>query len=299
MFLTGCSLQQFITECVLPLSLCFPVPVISIPHEPTHSPKNTRSRPLCFAMLAIVGGSSLLGSSMFSALERREVPTSGGPVVVLCGPSLVFVQRHRTLRSQAYELPHDVRHAAIAEALAALGVTRVLGVASVGSLSARLPPGTVCVPHDYFNLWGVRSGLPDERAHIAPCYDEDTRSLVKAVVAEQTGMQPCDGVYVQTRGPRFETKAEVKFLATLGEVVGMTGADEATHMQERGLRYGALCMVDNWGNGVSPDFELSLEAFRQLVKDNEDTVQRLVAAVAAAHAAQHTAAWRAERELRE
>jgi 5'-methylthioadenosine phosphorylase len=92
------------------------------------------------------------------------------------------------------------------------------------------------VPHDYFNVWGVRSGLTDERAHIAPAYDEDTRSLVSAAVAKQTGKPPSDGVYVQTRGPRFETKAEVRFLAGLGEVVGMTGADEATHMQERGLK---------------------------------------------------------------
>ncbi len=116
-----------------------------------------------------------------------------------------------------------------------------------------------------------------------------------AAAAQETGRAAAEGVYVQTRGPRFETKAEVRFLAGLGEVVGMTGADEATHMQERGLPYAALCMVDNWGNGVSPDFTLSLEAFRQLVKDNEGTVQRLVAAVSALH----TADWRTKRELRE
>jgi purine nucleoside phosphorylase len=65
----------------------------------------------------------------------------------------------------------------------------------------------------------------------------------------------------------------------------MTGADEATHMQERGLRYAALCMVDNWANGVSPGFALSLEAFRALVHANESLVQQLVAAVMAAHQA--------------
>lgn len=50
-------------------------------------------------------------------------------------------------------------------------------------------------------------------------------------------------VYVQTRGPRFETVAEVRFLATLGHIVGMTGAHEATYCQERGLRYASVCMV--------------------------------------------------------
>ncbi len=76
-------------------------------------------------------------------------------------------------------------------------------------------------------MWGVSSGLSDERSHIAPCYDEELRSLLLRVV----GNQAKSGVYVQTRGPRFETRAEVRFLATLGDVVGMTGADEATHMQ--------------------------------------------------------------------
>jgi hypothetical protein len=58
-------------------------------------------------------------------------------------------------------------------------------------------------------------------------------------------------------------------------------------------------MVDNWGNGVSPEFQLSLEAFRQLVKDNEESVPHLVAAVVAAHNAQHIATCTAEREVRE
>jgi purine nucleoside phosphorylase len=98
-----------------------------------------------------------------------------------------------------------------------LGATRVLGVASVGSLSPALPPGSVCVPDDYFNVWGVISGLTDERAHIAPCYDAEVRALVAAAV-EGVGRRPLPGVYVQTRGPRFETKAEVRFLATIGQV---------------------------------------------------------------------------------
>ena len=36
------------------------------------------------------------------------------------------------------------------------------------------------------------------------------------------------GVYVETRGPRFETPAEIRWLATLGDIVGMTAASEAT-----------------------------------------------------------------------
>jgi len=31
------------------------------------------------------------------------------------------------------------------------------------------------------------------------------------------------GVYLQSMGPRFETKAEIRFMSTVGDVVGMTG----------------------------------------------------------------------------
>jgi purine nucleoside phosphorylase len=45
------------------------------------------------------------------------------------------------------------------------------------------------------------------------------------------------------------------------------------------VRYAVLCMADNWANGVNSDFELSLTAFRDLVKKNEHTVQTLVESI--------------------
>jgi 5'-methylthioadenosine phosphorylase len=186
---------------------------------------------------------------MFEGLEQRTVDTSHGAVVVHAGRGVIFVQRHRTTTAQTYELPHEVRHAAIAEALEKLGCQQTVGVCSVGALKPTTPPGTVVVADDYFNLWGVRSGFTDERAHIAPLLDPTLRARLMTLTPDAH-----KGVYVQTRGPRFETRAEVRFLATLGEVVGMTGADEATHCQERGIAYAMLCMVDNWVRVLSPVF---------------------------------------------
>ena len=219
-------------------------------------------------LLGIIGGSSLLGCSLFQGLETRTVDGT----VVHVGRGVVFVQRHKTTPEQTYELPHNVRHAAIAKTLVSMGCTQVVGVCSVGALNQSVPPGTVLVCDDYVNLWGVQSGLNDERAHIAPTLDQALRKRLLSLHADARD----SGVYVQTRGPRFETKAEVRFLATLGDVVGMTGAHEATHCQEVGLAYAMLCMVDNWGNGIGPD-ELSLDSFRALVHANEGTVQAIVA----------------------
>jgi len=80
---------------------------------------------------------------------------------------------------------------------------------------------------------------------------------------------------VQTRGPRFETKAEIKVLATYGNIVGMTGADEATLCKEAGLPYMCVCMVDNFANGVQGE-ALEFQHFKDGQKKNLVGVEKVV-----------------------
>ena len=66
-----------------------------------------------------------------------------------------------------------------------------------------------------------------------------------------SGQAPRDGgVYWQTRGPRFETPAEIRLIAAHADVVGMTIASECIVAGELGLDYAALCVVDNLANGI-------------------------------------------------
>jgi 5'-methylthioadenosine phosphorylase len=57
-------------------------------------------------------------------------------------------------------------------------------------------------------------------------------------------------VYWQTNGPRFETPAEIALIAAHADLVGMTLAAECTVAGELGLRYAAVCIVDNLANGI-------------------------------------------------
>ena len=82
-------------------------------------------------------------------------------------------------------------------------------------------------------------------------------------------------VYVQTRGPRFETKAEIRIIRQWGDVVGMTAAHEADLCTELGLRYNSLGTVDNYANGLEGT-EISYARFRELVKDSQARVDRLL-----------------------
>lgn len=88
-----------------------------------------------------------------------------------------------------------------------------------------------------------------------------------------------EGSYAQTLGPRFETPAEIKALAVLGNsVVGMTCADEAILCKEMGLPYAVVCIVDNMANGVIAD-KLTFESFKEAVRSNKMLVEKIAVGV--------------------
>jgi 5'-methylthioadenosine phosphorylase len=160
-----------------------------------------------------------------------------------------IVQRHGTVDA-TYVLPHEIDHAANLRPLAEQGCDRVLAIGSVGSLSPELPVGSLLCPDDFIALGIGPSIFADARAHSAPGFDPRWRGEV--IEAWQgSGQAPRDGgVYWQTRGPRFETPAEIRLIAAHADVVGMTIASECVVAGELGLDYAALCVVDNLANGI-------------------------------------------------
>jgi 5'-methylthioadenosine phosphorylase len=160
-----------------------------------------------------------------------------------------IVQRHGDVDS-AYVLPHEIDHAANLRPLLEQGCDRVLAIGSVGSLHEELPAGSLLCPDDFIALGIGPSVFADARAHSAPGFDPRWRGEV--IEAWRAGGQAPrnGGVYWQTRGPRFETPAEIRLIAAHADVVGMTIASECVVAGELGLDYAALCVVDNLANGV-------------------------------------------------
>jgi 5'-methylthioadenosine phosphorylase len=165
-------------------------------------------------------------------------------------------------------------------ALEGLGVRIALGLTSTGSLDPDLRPGDVVVPDDYLSRHAPPTFCEDEPLHIVPELDPVGRGwLLEAArsACQETGGQVRDGgVYAETRGPRFETKAEIRSLARDATIVGMTLASEATLFQERGIPYAGLCVVDNWANGLGVE-PLSMEGFRRQQAANGALVRRILA----------------------
>lgn len=160
-----------------------------------------------------------------------------------------LVQRHQA--DGEFVLPHEIDHAANLRPLVEQGCDRVLAIASVGSLRADLPVGTLVCPDDFIALHVSDSIYADARAHTAPSFAAHWRAELLAAWAEGAETPVDGGVYWQTIGPRFETPAEIRMIAAHADVVGMTIASECVIAGELGLEYAAVCVVDNLANGLA------------------------------------------------
>lgn len=227
--------------------------------------------------LAVIAGSGVSIDDLAPEGDDREVRLDETPVTVRESGAVVVLGRHGPERSTP---AHRIDHGANMAAIEHLGCERVLAVASSGSLRRDWPVGTVVLPDDFFAPWVAPSRYDDTRGHTVPGFDMRWRARVRDTWRDVATTPIIDGgVYVQTSGPRFETPAEIRFLSTVGDLVGMTVASECVLAKEFGLAYATVCMIDNMANGLD-DVALSLDEFQRGVASNRDQlvadVRRLV-----------------------
>jgi 5'-methylthioadenosine phosphorylase len=193
------------------------------------------------------------------------------PVEATEGGDLVGIPRHGFDRSTP---AHLVDHTANIRAACELGCNRVLALGSAGSLDKDLKVGTLICPTDFYAPEVAPSFYTDARGHTVAGFDSEWRRIVISAWGSLTGTELEDGgVYAQTRGPRYETPAEVRALAEHADMVGMTLAAETVLAGEAALAYAAVCTIDNLANGIS-DKVLTVNEYR---RGRDRTARKLAA----------------------
>ncbi len=215
-------------------------------------------------MLGIIGGTSLFFTE-WPDLEERRIITPYGPADLLCG-EVVVLQRH-----QKGSPSHRINFRANMAALAISGVDRVISIGSVGSLTPKLTPGSLLIPTDYIHTGPIPSIHNHDIVHVRPeISSELSQHLVRLVPEARLG-----GVYVQSRGPRLETVAEVKMFSGMGDVVGMTMASEATLARELDMAFASICNVDNYAHGLGGEV-LTYEHILLTARQHQDRTSEIV-----------------------
>lgn len=227
------------------------------------------------ALLGIISGTIFLQvPGILDSPEERRVDTNHGPAQVFLTERVAFIARHGT-SDEAYILPHRINHAANFSALKSLGVEEVIAVHSTGSLKRALKPGMLVVPDDFIMLSPGPTALEGKGAHVAPALDAGVRERWLAA-GRDCGFEVADGgVYWQTTGPRFETKAEIRLMAQAADLVGMTLASEAVVARELDMAYASLCSIDNYAHGIV-DEPLDVENVLVNARRNGEAVVRVV-----------------------
>ncbi len=221
--------------------------------------------------VAFISGTSIVNSTLFEKWEVRTLQTPYGPVTYKARGNHALINRH------GYGVPlppHSINYRANIRAVADLGFEEVVSFNSVGSLKRELPPGTLISCSDYVSLQSPPQTFHDQELKGgAPGISNVLIPMITSALAPEFIFE-LGKIYVQMRGPRFETKAEIAILRHWGDVVGMTAAHEADLCSEAGLRYNSLGIIDNYANGLEGT-SIDFQAFKSLVRDNQQKVNRI------------------------
>jgi len=163
---------------------------------------------------------------------------------------------------------HGIRTAAAA------GCRTVVITNGCGGLRPEWAPGTPVLISDHINLTATS---PIEGANFVDLTDVYSPRL--RAIAQEIDPRLDEGVYVQFRGPHYETPAEVRMAGILGgDLVGMSTSLEAIAARQSGLEVLGISLVTNPAAGISKT-PLNHEEVLEAGREAADRCGRLLAAV--------------------
>lgn len=180
---------------------------------------------------------------------------------------------------EGHPLPRIARTIAV---LHGLGVRKLVVTCAAGGVNPAYRVGDLVLVHDFVNfmlkspLRGVTAAL---RASSRPSDD-----LVAAAeeAAERAGIPLRKGVLFSSKGPTYETPAEVRMARTLGaDVVSMSTAPELIAAAALGMDAVAFACVTNMAPGVVPGREVNHEEVIEVMEERKSRFSELLAAVLA------------------
>ncbi len=246
------------------------------------------------AEIAVIGGSGLY--ALLDGATEHEVSTPYGPpsdavtIADVGGRPVAFLPRHG--RDHRHP-PHAIPYRANLWALRSLGVRQILAPCAVGGLRPELGPGSFVVPDQLIDRTSGRVQTFYDRGAVhvsfADPYCPSGRATVLAATARH-GVEATDGgTMVVIEGPRFSTRAESRWFASLGaSLVNMTGHPEAVLARELALCYTAVALVTDLDAGVEGGPAVAQEEVFRVFADNTAVLRKVLLDAVAALPAERT-----------
>jgi len=193
----------------------------------------------------------------------RSVLLPNGKRALVIGARTHYYENHGVRR-----VVHSVRTAA------ATGAKTMILTNGAGGIRESWTPGTPVLISDHINL---TADSPLEGAtfiDLTDLYSKRLRDVARGVEADLD-----EGVYVQFRGPHYETPAEVQMAKAIGgHIVGMSTALEAIAARQAGMEVLGFSLITNLAAGISPT-ALSHAEVLEAGRDAEARISALLARV--------------------
>jgi purine-nucleoside phosphorylase len=173
-------------------------------------------------------------SVMGHAATLRSVPV---------GPARVLLAMGRVHLYEGHDpatVVHGVRTAAAA------GCRVAVFTNAAGVINPAWPVGSLVIIRDQINMTGASPLVGPEFVDLTDLYSARLRTAVREVAPDIP-----EGVYVGTRGPEFESPAEIRAYRTLGaDLVGMSTVIEAIAARHLGMEVVGVALGTNMAAGV-------------------------------------------------
>ena len=155
---------------------------------------------------------------------------------------------------------------------AACGAKTMILTNGAGGIKENWKPGTPVLISDHINLTGATPLEGANFVDLTDLYSKRLRDIARSVEPTLD-----EGVYVQFRGPQYETPAEVQMAKAMGgHIVGMSTALEAIAAREAGMEVLGLSLITNLAAGISPH-PLSHQEVIDAGKQAEPVISKLLA----------------------
>jgi len=166
---------------------------------------------------------------------------------------------------------HSVRTAAAA------GARTMILTNGAGGIKPQWTPGTPVLISDHINLTAASPLEGATFVDLTDLYSERLRRLARTIAPDLD-----DGVYVQFRGPHYETPAEVQMARIIGgHIVGMSTALEAIAARQSGMEVLGMSLITNLAAGIQ-ESPLSHEEVLEAGRAAEPVISALLAKIVAA-----------------
>ncbi|NLI62585.1 MAG: MTAP family purine nucleoside phosphorylase [Methanosarcinaceae archaeon] len=210
--------------------------------------------------------------------DSRYIKTKYGDVYLeiekIEGEKIAMIPRHF---GERHVPPHKINYKALVSAAATFNAP-VLSINSVGCMK-NMPVGSFLIPNDFVDMTKTRENtfFNEKTVHtdMSDPYCKSVRDVLKNILDEKN-IEYNEGIYVATEGPRFETKAEIRFYKNIGDAVGMTGVPEVVLAKEAGLCYASLCLITNYAAGIEENKILTIKEVTDEVEKSRKNIREII-----------------------